>query len=197
MAKAALILIINSFPTKTMPTVAPPISVFFAITYSSHIIAIRSIKGDIWILLQSILQLHLSKNIWFLLHNFLLQIRLLLSRQLIVPVALVCKLCNYLLQLIMQEYLQLFHILPKISTCNFFPVKFAEPNFQVTILYTSTRKSGILKQSMTVHRHHQRPQLFATLKMSRIENVQNKFVFGIPNSNILIRIINPMHIPWK
>ena len=179
-----------------MPTVAPPISVFFAITYSSHIIAIRSIKGDIWILLQSILQLHLSKNIWFLLHSFLLRIRLL-SKQLLVVVALVYKLCNHLLQLIMQQHLQLFHILPKISTCNFFPVKFAEPNFQVTILYTSTRKSGILKQSMTVHRHHQRPQLFATLKMSRIENVQNKFVFGIPNSNILIRIINPMHIPWK
>ena len=177
-----------------MPTVAPPISVFFAITYSSHIIAIRSIKGDIWILLQWILQLHLSKNIWFLLHNFLLQIRLL-SRQLIVPVALVCKLCNHLLQLIMQQHLQLFHILPKISTCNFFPVKFAEPNFQVTILYTSTRKSGILKQSMTVHRH-QRPQLFA-MKMSRIENVQNKFVFGIPNSNIWMKIIDPRHISRK
>jgi hypothetical protein len=39
---------------------------------------------------------------------------------------------------------------------------------------------------MTVHRHHQRPQLFATLKMSRIEIVQNKFVFGIPDSNIWI-----------
>ena len=145
-----------------MPTVAPPISVFFATIYSSLTIVTRSTKDDIWILLPSILLLQLRKN-WLqqLVPFHLHRVRTLLRLHQPQPI------CNN--HVVIWQLMQTqFHILRKTSMYNFSPVKFVEQNFQVTILFINIRKFGTPNLSI-VHQQWCPKQAQFVMKMLIIE----------------------------